>query len=143
VRELLPLRSHHVVVLLERVLQPQQLRRGERGPDSFGLPGQRVVQEEALRAGLVACEGQSAGPSGGVCITVSVFIMFMFYYTVTSPPQPAGPRAEGTPGAARASSRVGTSVIGSFGERVCILSAYCRLPPAVRPAREEGTGSEV
>lgn len=55
VRELLPLRSHDVVVLFERVLEPEQLRRGERRADPLGLPGERVVQKEALRTRFVSC----------------------------------------------------------------------------------------
>lgn len=54
-RELLPLGSDHVVVLLEGVLEAQQLRGGEGGSDPFGLPGQSVVEQEALRTGLAAC----------------------------------------------------------------------------------------
>lgn len=56
VGELFPLRSHHVMVLLERVFEPQQLRGRERRPDPFGLPGQRVVQKKALRTRFVTCE---------------------------------------------------------------------------------------
>lgn len=56
VGELLPFRSHHVVVFLERVFQPQQLRGRKRRADSFGLSGQRVVQKEALRTRFVTCE---------------------------------------------------------------------------------------
>lgn len=48
-RELLPLGADHVVVLLERVLQLQQLRRGERGADPLRLPER--VQQEARRLG--------------------------------------------------------------------------------------------
>lgn len=46
--ELFPLGSHHVVVFLKGVFEPQQLRRGERRSDPFGFSGQRVVQKETL-----------------------------------------------------------------------------------------------
>lgn len=48
VGELLSFCSHHIMVFLERVFEPQELRRRKRCPDSFGLSGQRVVQKEAL-----------------------------------------------------------------------------------------------
>lgn len=48
VGELFPLSSDNVMVFLECVFEPQELRRGKRCPDSFGLSGQRVVQKKAL-----------------------------------------------------------------------------------------------
>lgn len=47
--QLLPLRSDHVVVLLEGSFQAEQLRGRERRPDAFGFPGERAVQEKVLR----------------------------------------------------------------------------------------------
>lgn len=44
VGELFPLCSHHVMVFLERVFEPQQLWRWKGCADSFGFSGQRVVQ---------------------------------------------------------------------------------------------------
>lgn len=61
VGQLLPLRSHHIMVLLEGVLQPEELGRGEGGSDPFGFPGQSVVQQEALRTGVIACRGDTQG----------------------------------------------------------------------------------
>lgn len=55
VRQLLPLCSHYVVVLFKRVLEPEQLGRGERGSDPFGLSGERVVQKKTLRTRFVSC----------------------------------------------------------------------------------------
>lgn len=56
VGELLPLCSHHVMVFLKRVFEPQELRRWKRCPDPFGLSGQRVVQKEALWTRFVTCK---------------------------------------------------------------------------------------
>lgn len=53
-RELLPLRSYHVVVFFKRVLEPEQLRRRKRRADPFGFPGERVVQKETLRTRFVS-----------------------------------------------------------------------------------------
>lgn len=47
--QLLPLRSDHIVVLLEGSFQSEQLRGRERRPDAFGFPGERAVQEKVLR----------------------------------------------------------------------------------------------
>lgn len=55
VRELLPLCSHNVVVFFKRVLEPEQLRRRKRRANPFGLPGECVVQKEALRTRFVSC----------------------------------------------------------------------------------------
>lgn len=44
------------MVLLKRVFEPQELRRGKSCPDSFGLSGQRVVQKEALWTRFIAWE---------------------------------------------------------------------------------------
>lgn len=56
--ELLPLGSHHVVVLLEGPFQPEQLRGRERRPDAFGLPGEGAVKEKVLRAVVLAWKPQ-------------------------------------------------------------------------------------
>lgn len=46
--ELFPLGSNHVMVFLEGVFEPQQLRRRERRSDPLGFSGQRIVQKKAL-----------------------------------------------------------------------------------------------
>lgn len=51
--QLLPLRSDHVVILLEGPFQTEQLRWREGRPDAFGLPGERAVEEEVLRTVLL------------------------------------------------------------------------------------------
>lgn len=48
VGQLLPLGSHHVVVLLERALQAQELGRGEGRADAFGFPGEGTVEEQTV-----------------------------------------------------------------------------------------------
>lgn len=52
-RQLLPLGPHNVVVLLEGSLQTQELGRREGGPDAFGLPGKRTVEEQAVLGHVV------------------------------------------------------------------------------------------
>lgn len=54
VGELLPLSSDNVMVFLERVFEPQELRGGKSCPDSFGLSGQCVVQKKALGTRFIA-----------------------------------------------------------------------------------------
>lgn len=54
VRELFPLGSHHVMVFLKGVFEPQQLRWGESRSDPFGFPGQRVVQKKTLRTRFIS-----------------------------------------------------------------------------------------
>lgn len=51
--QLLPLRSDHVVILLEGPFQAEQLRWREGRPDAFGLPGEGAVEEEVLRTVLL------------------------------------------------------------------------------------------
>jgi len=51
--QLLALGAHHVVVLLEGPLQPQELRRREGGADALGLPSEGAVEEQALLGHLV------------------------------------------------------------------------------------------
>lgn len=53
VGQLLPLGSHHIVVLVEGALQPQQLRGGEGGANALGLAGERAMQEQAVRAAVL------------------------------------------------------------------------------------------
>lgn len=57
--QLLALGAHHVVVLLEGPLQPQELRRREGGADALGFPGKGAVEEQALLGHLAPC-GQRA-----------------------------------------------------------------------------------
>lgn len=54
VGQLLPLGSHHVVVLLEGSFQAQQLGRGEGRPDAFRFPGEGTVEEQAVLGHVVA-----------------------------------------------------------------------------------------
>ena len=49
--ELLPLLAHHVLVVLEGLLQLEQLRGGEGGADPLGLP----EGEQELREAGVTC----------------------------------------------------------------------------------------
>lgn len=54
VRQLLPLGSDDVVVLLEGSLQAQELGRREGCPDALRLPGKRTVEEQAVLGHVVA-----------------------------------------------------------------------------------------
>lgn len=54
VGQLLPLGSHHVVVLLEGSLQAQQLGRGEGRPDALRFPGEGTVEQQAVLGHVVA-----------------------------------------------------------------------------------------
>lgn len=61
--QLFPLRSHHVVVLLEGSFQPQQLGGGEGRPDPLGLPGEGAVEQQAVLGHLVTwSRGQGEEP---------------------------------------------------------------------------------
>lgn len=70
--QLLALGAHHVVVLLEGPLQPQELGRREGGADALGFAGEGPVQEQALLGHLAPC-GQSGSvrPRGGIPGTMS------------------------------------------------------------------------
>lgn len=52
--QLLPLRSDHVVVLLEGSLQSEQLGRREGRPDPFGFPGERAMEQQVLRTAVLS-----------------------------------------------------------------------------------------
>lgn len=56
--QLLPLRSDHVVILLEGSFQTEQLRGREGRPDAFGLPGERAVKEKVLRTVVLTWKPQ-------------------------------------------------------------------------------------
>lgn len=64
VGQLLPLGSHHVVVLLEGSLQAQQLRRGEGRPDALRLPGEGSVEQQAVLGHVVTYIGTGTGGPG-------------------------------------------------------------------------------
>ncbi|KAG7235801.1 hypothetical protein INR49_002188 [Caranx melampygus] len=53
VGQLLPLGSHHVVILLEGSLQPEQLGRGEGRPDPLGFPGEGTVEQQTVLGHVV------------------------------------------------------------------------------------------
>lgn len=64
--QLLALGAHHVVVLLEGPLQPQELGRREGGADALGFAGEGPVQEQALLGHLAPCgQSSSVRPRGG------------------------------------------------------------------------------
>ena len=44
VGQLFPLGSYYVVIILERPLKPQELRRGEGGADALGFSGEWAVE---------------------------------------------------------------------------------------------------
>lgn len=56
--QLLPLRSDHIVILLEGSFQTEQLRGRECRSDAFGLPGERAMEEQVLRTMVLAWKPQ-------------------------------------------------------------------------------------
>ena len=67
------------MVFLERVFEPQELRRWKSCPDSFGLSGQRVVQKEALRTRFIAWErAENEGLSLPLFFFLFFFLSFFF-----------------------------------------------------------------
>lgn len=59
--QLLPLRTHHVVVLLEGALQSQQLRGREGRADPLGLAREGAVQKQPVLGHVTGCGRAAAG----------------------------------------------------------------------------------
>lgn len=76
VGELFSFCSHHVMVFLKRVFEPQELRRWKSCPDSFGLSGQRVVQKKALRTRFITWK--RAQNEGSVTTFILIWFDFLF-----------------------------------------------------------------
>lgn len=65
VRQLLPLGAHHVVVLLEGALQPQELRGREGRADPLGLAREGAVQKQPVLGHVARCGRAADGNTAG------------------------------------------------------------------------------